>query len=133
MISEDNPPFGYLTKTVGQILMKVMEPILEKHQLTIPHWQVLNSIPFYEETKRKEILYELATRGWIDQNDLYEEDTNTLRLTRAGIAAQSTIFNEIHARRILLFKNITNEDFQITKKVMEQIIENEKALHKEKV
>jgi hypothetical protein len=49
-----------------------MEPILEKHQLSIPHWQVLNSIPFNEETKRKKIIHALATRGRIDPNDLYE-------------------------------------------------------------
>jgi hypothetical protein len=132
MISEGKP-FGYLTREVGQIIMKVIEPVLERHQLSIAHYQVLNSIPFSEKTKIKEILRLFSDRGWIDPNNPYEEGTNRLKLTKVGLSDTKAIFNEINTRRKLLFKNITNEDFQITIQVMQQIIENEKSLCKEEI
>jgi hypothetical protein len=128
MISEENPAFGYLTREVGQILMKVMEPVLKKHHLLIEHWQVLNSIPVSEKTKVEEIHQLFSDKGWIDPSNLYERETNKLKLTNTGSAAQQTIFNEIHARRKLLFKDVTNENFQIATQVMKQIIANEKEI-----
>ncbi|MXQ55453.1 MarR family winged helix-turn-helix transcriptional regulator [Shimazuella alba] len=131
MIREENPPFGYWTKKVAQTLLDIMEPVLKKHQLTVDHWQVLNSMPLDDKTNINELLDLLENKGWIDKNNSYEEQTDTLKLTKKGEAAKTTIFNEIHETRKKLFTNISREDFEISLQVMKQIIENKKELHEE--
>jgi hypothetical protein len=128
MISNQNPPFGYLAKEVTQILTNIMEPVLKKYQLTVTHYQVLNSIPLDDQTIVNKMIRTFIDREWVDAENLYDEETQQLKLTKEGLSAQSTIFNEIHATRKLLFKNISNDDFQIAAQVLQQMIENKKEL-----
>jgi hypothetical protein len=132
-VKAEQRPIGYWLKELDGRLERDFERGLAGDGLLRRHWQVLNGLrqggttreaiatwPFWTEgdVTLDEVIDELTGRGWV------ERDGAALRLTPAGEEAHARVSDRVTALRHLLLKNITEDEYVATVRVLKRMVDN---------
>ncbi|MFF2447796.1 MarR family winged helix-turn-helix transcriptional regulator [Neobacillus sp. NPDC058068] len=139
-MSKGEKPIGYWLKEADKSISAKVNKNLEQYNLTRLHWQVLNTVyekdeitkeaifdllrNFVDESYLSEILNNFTLKNWMNQLKNSESGTTLIQMTEEGKVAFTEILSTQQKTRMQLFQGITNEEYEITVKVLKQLIDN---------
>jgi DNA-binding MarR family transcriptional regulator len=132
---EANKPIGWYLKEADQQITSFMNNAFEDLSITRFHWMILRNVAerghintwqFFQEVKNfvtvqefAEIIQSMVDRGW-----LVISGEDHCAFTAAGEEAFKQLADLQKERTALMMRGISDEEYKLTLRVLNQIIEN---------
>lgn len=142
MTPEQRPqlPIGYWLKHADETITKHVNEVLNDHGLTRFHWQLLHFVhesdsatkaqafapmqTFVDTNGFEALIRDFEARGWMTQHAHGTNGETGLALTEQGTTGHRAIFALQRAIRQRAMQGISEDDYAIVIRVLQQIVAN---------